>query len=485
MYLRRLTVTDFRSWTHAELDLEPGVTVLVGPNGVGKTNLVEAAGYLATFSSHRVATDAPLVRRGASAAIVRGVAVRDERELTIEVQITPGKANKARVNRAPVPRPREAAGIVRTVLFAPEDLALVRGDPGERRRFLDDLLVLRWPRYAGVRADYERVVRQRSALLKTARGAGGRGGRDDAALSTLDVWDGHLAHHGALLLAGRLALAAELADPVRTGYAELAPESAPVGLAYRSSVPEVASSDSPEALEDALAAALVEVRRQELDRGVCLVGPHRDDLELSLGDGPAKGYASHGESWSLALSLRLASFELLRSDLSSGSGAGSVGGSSDPILVLDDVFAELDSRRRGALAGWAARAEQVLVTAAVPDDVPSALRGAYFEVSPGMVRRDGSGGSGGGSAQAGGSGGSGGEAGRGAGGPGHAAGDRPSPGALSGLIAPGEDGLRSTELAHLPDTGGVDGVSVGGTEGPDSGAGVFAGDGASGEDRSL
>ncbi|HTK65531.1 MAG TPA: DNA replication/repair protein RecF [Pseudonocardia sp.] len=381
MYLRHLAVTDFRSWTSAELDLEPGVTVLVGPNGVGKTNLVEAAGYLATFSSHRVATDAPLVRRGASAAIVRGVAVRDERELSVEVQITPGKANKARVNRSPLPRPREAMGIVRTVLFAPEDLALVRGDPGERRRFLDELLVQRWPRYAGVRADYERVVRQRSALLKTARAAGD--------LRTLDVWDGHLAHHGALLLAGRLALAAELADPVRGGYAELAPESAPVGVTYRSSVPDVTAGDEVAALEDALAAALAGVRRQEVERGVCLVGPHRDDLELSLGDGPAKGYASHGESWSLALSLRLASFELLRADLASGSGAGSVGGSSDPILVLDDVFAELDSRRRGALAGWAARAEQVLVTAAVPDDVPSALRGAYFEVSPGQVSRGG------------------------------------------------------------------------------------------------
>jgi DNA replication and repair protein RecF len=229
-----------------------------------------------------------------------------------------------------------------------------------------------------VRADYERVVRQRSALLKTARAAGD--------LRTLDVWDGHLAHHGALLLAGRLSLAAELADPVRTGYAELAPESDPVGVAYRASVPDVSAADEVAGLEDALAAQLVAVRRQEVERGVCLVGPHRDDLELSLGAGPAKGYASHGESWSLALALRLASFELLRSDLASGSGSGSVGGSSDPILVLDDVFAELDSRRRGALAERAARAEQVLVTAAVPEDVPDALRGAYFEVRPGEVR---------------------------------------------------------------------------------------------------
>jgi DNA replication and repair protein RecF len=214
------------------------------------------------------------------------------------------------------------------------------------------------------------VVRQRSALLKTARAAGGRG----AELGTLDVWDGHLAAHGAELLAGRLRLAAELADPVAAGYAELAPESAPVGIAYRASVPDVSAKDSAAALEDALAAALVEARRSELERGVCLVGPHRDDLDLSLGDGPAKGYASHGESWSLALALRLASFELLRAD------------SSDPILILDDVFAELDTRRRGALAERAVRAEQVLVTAAVPADVPAALHGAWFDVGPGELR---------------------------------------------------------------------------------------------------
>lgn len=377
MYLRRLAVTDFRSWSSAELALEPGVTVLVGPNGVGKTNLVEAAGYLATFSSHRVASDAPLVRRGASAAVVRGVAVRDGRELSVEVQITPGKANRARVNRSPLPRAREALGIVRTVLFAPEDLALVRGDPGERRKFLDELLVSRSPRYAGVRADYERVVRQRSALLKTARVAGD--------LRTLDVWDGHLASHGARLLAGRLSLVAELADPVRRAYAELAPESVAVRIDYRASVPELSAADGPVALEDALAAQLASVRRQEIERGVCLVGPHRDDLELTLGDAPAKGYASHGESWSLALALRLASFDLLRADVS----GGGHGGGTDPILVLDDVFAELDTMRRAALARRAGEAEQVLVTAAVPHDVPDSLRGAWFEVSPGGLRERG------------------------------------------------------------------------------------------------
>lgn len=380
MYLSRLAVTDFRSWPSAELQLGPGVSVLVGPNGVGKTNLVEAIGYLATFGSHRVATDAPLIRRGAANAVVRGLAVRGGRELAVEVEITAGKANRARVNRAPLSRAREALGIVRSVLFAPEDLALVRGDPGERRRFMDELLVSRWPRFAGIRSDYERVVRQRSALLKTARAAGD--------LRTLDVWDGHLARHGAALLTGRLRLVAELGAPVREAYADVAPESVPVGLRYRCSVPEMSESDAVETdaaelektLELALLDEMTKVRRQEVDRGVCLVGPHRDDLELRLGEGPAKGYASHGESWSFALALRLGSFELLRTD------PGDVTGmSSDPILILDDVFAELDVRRRRALAERAQHAEQVLVTAAVLDDVPEKLRGTRFDVTSDQV----------------------------------------------------------------------------------------------------
>jgi DNA replication and repair protein RecF len=372
MHLSRLAVTDFRSWPSADLALEPGVSVLVGPNGVGKTNLMEALGYLSTFSSHRVATDAPLVRRGAERAVVRGLAVRDGRELSVEVEITPGKANRARVNRSVLPRARDALGIVRSVLFAPEDLALVRGDPGERRRFADELLVNRSPRFAGVRADYERVIRQRSALLKTARAA--RGG---AELCTLEAWDGHLARHGAALLAGRLRLVDELAGPVRDAYAEVAPESTPVALRYKASVPGAEVGMTEAELEAALLDELARVRGQELDRGVCLVGPHRDDLELLLGDGPAKGYASHGESWSLALALRLGSFELLRSD--------TLGDGSDPVLVLDDVFAELDVRRRRALAELAVRAEQVLVTAAVPEDVPEKLRGARFTVEHGVV----------------------------------------------------------------------------------------------------
>ncbi len=368
MYLRRLAVTDFRSWEEAELELEPGVTVLVGPNGVGKTNLVEAAGYLATLASHRVATDAPLIRRGAQRAVVRGQVVHRGRELGIELEIAAGRPNRARINRAPA-KPRDVLGILRTVLFAPEDLALVRGDPGERRRFLDDLLVARHPRFAGVRSDYDRVLRQRAALLKTARQ-----GRSD--LRTLDVWDGHLAAHGAQLLAGRLALVAALAPHAVAAFAEIAPTSAPIALAYRSSLGEEPGPDAdPADLQEALLAALGRVRAQEVERGVCLVGPHRDDLELVLGPGPAKGYASHGESWALALALRLASYRLLCAD------------DAEPVLVLDDVFAELDTARRRALVTVARQAEQVLVTAAVDEDVPAELAGTRLTVGGGRVGR--------------------------------------------------------------------------------------------------
>ena len=382
MYVRQLQVVDFRSWEQADLVFEPGVSVLVGQNGQGKTNLVEALGYVATLGSHRVATDTPLVRDGAQRAVVRTAVVHDGRELLVELEITPGKSNRARVNRGPVPRPRDVLGILRTVLFAPEDLALVRGDPGERRRFLDELLVLQAPRYAGVRTDYERVLRQRSALLKSA-GAARRGGRS-ADLSTLDVWDGHLAAHGAQLLAARLDLVADLAPHVAGAYADVAPESRPARIGYRSTlgdtlpegygVPGGERAD-PEVLQDALLAQLDRVRPQEVERGVCLVGPHRDELELELGALPAKGYASHGESWSFALALRLGGYQLLRAD------------GAEPVLVLDDVFAELDRRRRQQLAKVAGAAEQVVVTAAVPEDVPEELAGARYEVRDGQVDR--------------------------------------------------------------------------------------------------
>jgi DNA replication and repair protein RecF len=368
VYVRLLTLTDFRNYTEAELALDPGPSVLLGRNGEGKTNLVEAVGYVASLASHRVASDTPLVRRGADRAVVRAVVVQDSRELLVELEITPGKANRARLNRSPLTRVRDVLGALRAVLFAPEDLAIVRGDPSERRRFLDELLVARTPRYAGVRADYDRVLRQRNALLKTAAG-----GRRNADLSTLDVWDGHLAKHGAALLAGRIALVEALAPYVKDAYHDVSAGGGPAVATYTSALPDLVADR--DALESALLAALAESRPRELERGITLVGPHRDDMTLTIGDLPARGYASHGESWSLALALKLASYDLLRAD----------GG--EPVLLLDDVFAELDASRRDRLARRAAQATQVLVTAAVPEDVPAALAGVRFDVVAGAVHR--------------------------------------------------------------------------------------------------
>lgn len=359
MYVRHLGLTDYRSWAHVELELEPGRTVFVGPNGFGKTNLVEALWYCSTLGSHRVASDAPLIRAGAQRAIVSSIVVNEGRELAVDLEITSGRANKARLNRSPVRSPREILGVLRAVLFSPEDLALVRGDPGERRRYLDELATTRRPAIAGVRADYEKVVRQRTALLKTAAGARYRG--DRSVLDTLDVWDGHLAAHGAALIAARIALVEQLHPEVQKAYQLLAPSSRPAAIRYRSSVEAIANApglESVEFYEAALLDGLARRRDAELDRGVCLVGPHRDDLELWLGDQPAKGFASHGESWSMALALRLGAYELLRSD------------GVDPVLLLDDVFAELDTARRQALATVVGEAEQVLVTAAVGEDIP-------------------------------------------------------------------------------------------------------------------
>ncbi len=361
MYVRHLVLTDFRSWPRADLELGPGQTVFVAPNGYGKTNLVEALWYTATLGSHRVATDAPLIRTGADRAVISTIVANEGRELAVDLEITSGRANKARLNRSPVRSPREVLGVLRAVLFAPEDLALVRGDPGERRRYLDDVATTRRPRIAGVRADYDKVLRQRTALLKSAGAARYRG--DTGALETLDVWDGHLASHGAQLLSARVELVSQLAPEVEKAYQLLAPASRPASIRYRSGTDAVAEQASagtvdPAVYEAALLEELGRRRSSELERGVCLVGPHRDDLELRLGDQPAKGFASHGESWSMALGLRLGSYELLRTE------------GTDPVLLLDDVFAELDSARRQALAKVAASAEQVLVTAAVPDDLP-------------------------------------------------------------------------------------------------------------------
>ncbi|GLF96748.1 DNA replication/repair protein RecF [Streptomyces yaizuensis] len=384
MHVTHLSLADFRSYARVEVPLDPGVTSFVGANGQGKTNLVEAVGYLATLASHRVASDAPLVRAGAERAVIRAAVTQGERSQLVELELNPGRANRARINRSSQVRPRDVLGIVRTVLFAPEDLALVKGDPGDRRRFLDELITARSPRMAGVRSDYERVLKQRNTLLKSAALARRHGGtRSGADLSTLDIWDQHLARTGAELLARRLDLVATLLPLADKAYESLAPGGGPLALEYRSSAgpqaapetPGAPGACSPEELYEVLLAALGEARKQEIERGVTLVGPHRDELVLKLGELPAKGYASHGESWSYALALRLASYELLRSE------------GHEPVLVLDDVFAELDARRRERLAELVAPGEQVLVTAAVDDDVPAVLTGVRYSVSGGEVTR--------------------------------------------------------------------------------------------------
>lgn len=380
MFLSALSLTDFRSYEQVDLQLLAGRTTFLGSNGQGKTNLLEAICYLSTLGSHRVSGDAPLVRVGAERAIVRGAVVRDDRQITLEIELVPGKANRARINRSPVPRPRELLGVLRTVLFAPEDLAVVKGDPSGRRTFMDDLLVARAPRYAAVRADYDRVNKQRTTLLKTAgqaRRAGRRSGEGGGDLSTLDVWDEHLARAGGELLAGRLRLIEAVAPLVDAAYSQVSDRRGPVTAEYKASVSDLDDiGHDPAELSSALLGQLRALRPQEIERGVSLAGPHRDDLVLSIGELPARGYASQGESWSLALALRLASYELLRD--------GEYGG-GEPVLLLDDVFAELDASRRERLADLLAPAEQVLVTAAVAEDVPAGLRGHILSVGSGTV----------------------------------------------------------------------------------------------------
>ncbi|MFD3917920.1 DNA replication/repair protein RecF [Streptomyces sp. NPDC058595] len=377
MHVTHLSLADFRSYARIEVPLDPGVTAFVGANGQGKTNLVEAVGYLASLGSHRVSSDTPLVRMGAERAVIRAAVTQGERSQLIELELNPGRANRARINRSSQVRPRDVLGIVRTVLFAPEDLALVKGDPGERRRFLDELITARSPRMAGVRSDYDRVLKQRNTLLKSAAMARRHGGRG-MDLSTLDVWDQHLAQVGAELLARRLDLIETLQPLTDKAYEQLAPGGGPVALEYRSSSAGSESGEVPRSREELYARlmeALAGTRKQEIERGVTLVGPHRDELLLKLGQLPAKGYASHGESWSYALALRLASYDLLRAE------------GNEPVLVLDDVFAELDARRRERLAELVAPGEQVLVTAAVDDDVPGVLAGVRFTVADGTVER--------------------------------------------------------------------------------------------------
>ncbi|MCW2802023.1 MAG: recF [Propionibacteriaceae bacterium] len=378
MFVDHLQLADFRSYPGVDVAMSSGVTTFVGANGQGKTNLVEAVEYLSTLSSHRVASDLPLVRVGAERAIVRArvqAGLDDPRQLQLEVEITPGKANRARLNRSPLPRAREILGVLRTVVFSPEDLSIVKGDPSERRRFLDELLVARWPRLAGVRADYDRVLRQRNTLLKSLSGRSRSGAASADAASTLDVWDSHLAAAGSELLEARLTTLGHLVPHTGKAYADIAPTNNEASAEYKTGL-DLTAGTSREQLAQSLLESMRARRPEEIQRGVSLVGPHRDDITLALGTLPAKGYASHGESWSFALALKLGSFQLLRAD------------GVEPVLVLDDVFAELDATRRQRLAAGVVDAEQVLVTAAVGADVPELLRGRRFQVAAGEVTAD-------------------------------------------------------------------------------------------------
>ena len=368
MHVTHLGLVDFRSYTTVELDLPAGVTTFVGANGQGKTNLIEAIGYAASLRSHRVATDAPLVRQGAERAVVRVQADRGGREVVVELEITPGKANRARLNRSPVPRQRDVLGQVSRVLFAPEDLFLVKGDPGERRTYLDDLTVALAPRFDAVLSDLERVLRQRNSLLKSASALRGGGARSrSAAEATLTIWDDQLAALSAEVIRARAALVDRLSLPLSESYRAVAPgdRDPRARIEYVPGVPDVAGLGRDE-VEERVRAALLARRDEEFARGITLVGPHRDELSVTLHGMPVRGYASHGESWSMALALRLASYDIVRAEAGPG---------GEPVLILDDVFAELDADRRARLAGAVAGVEQVLITAAVPEDVPGVLRG--------------------------------------------------------------------------------------------------------------
>lgn len=364
MWVRSLEVVDFRSYAAADLRFDRGPVVLIGPNGRGKTNLVEAIGYTAGLDSHRASTDATLVRIGADRAVVRLTAVVADRDIRIELEINPGRSNRVRLNGAPLPRVRDVLGTFRCVTFAPEDLRLVKGDPADRRRFLDGVMVQAAPRYAGIRSDFDKVLRQRNALL---RSAGSLSPADLAA--SLSVWDERFLPLAADLTWGRLNAVRQLQEPVTAAYTAISPTRDDGVIAYDSGVPGIAGADSREQVVALLAEALAERRREELRRGVTLIGPHRDDVGITLNDMPAKTHASHGESWSLALALRLASFRVLHRI-----------GDEPPVLIMDDVFAELDEARRSRLVAAVGDADQLFVTAAVASDVPVELNGQRWEV---------------------------------------------------------------------------------------------------------
>lgn len=385
MRLSQLVLQNFRSYSAAELSLEPGPNVLLGFNGVGKTNIAEAVGYLSTLSSHRVSNDGPLIRHGESQAIIRAQAHRQSQSAFLEVEINPGRSNRARINRGSAVRATEILGILRSVLFAPEDLELIKGSPAVRRRLFDSSAVQLRPALGALRQEYEKVLRQRNALLKSIRYEGFTPTHE----STLEVWDQQLSHTGARLLRARLDMLIALRPQVTQAYHELSESVRTARMQYLSSVDgsltqdDDAASASPaepsdlesagtEELAGQLLLRLQEVRKSERERGVTLVGPHRDDVHFSLDSTPVKGYASHGETWSFALALRLASYRvMIEDDPTEG---------AEPILILDDVFAELDARRRRRLASVASAAQQLIVTAAVDEDVPQPLRANAYRV---------------------------------------------------------------------------------------------------------
>ncbi|GAA3024231.1 DNA replication/repair protein RecF [Gordonia defluvii] len=374
MFVRRLSLRDFRSWHHLDLELSAEPLILVGRNGFGKTNVLEALFYLTNLRSHRVSSDAAMVAEATDTARIAATVQNDGRELTVEVTLAGSGANRVTLNSRPVRRHRDVIGVLRSVMFAPEDLLLVKGEPADRRRFLDDLVTGLGPTAVAAKADYDRVLRQRAALLKTAGAAMRRGGTDaDSVISTLDVWDAQLAAFGAQVTAHRITMVNSALPHVQSAYSSIAPHSRPASIRYRSALGSEANDHggkplSVEQIEQYLLEALAQARSREIDRGVCLVGPHRDDLEISLDQKLAKGYASHGESWSLALALRLATVELIRAE------------GVEPVILLDDVFAELDAKRRVHLAQYTADAEQLLVTAAVPEDLPTGVGGRRLSV---------------------------------------------------------------------------------------------------------
>ena len=386
MFVKHLTLSHFRNHKNSELVFEKGVNLLVGPNGMGKTNVVEAIEYLSTLNSHRVAGYQPLIGKDGSQALIRIKVSHLDREVLVDLELNRENTNQLRINGSPTNRMRDVLGIVQTIVFAPEDLDIVKRDPSNRRSFIDQLVIQFAPRMAGVIADYERVLKQRNTLLKTARITKTSG----SALSTLDAWDESLIKYGVEMIQVRLEVLEKIAPHLKAAYAAIAVTNNNPSVLYKSSLLGNQVVDDFEdaelefleitkigEIENFYRAKLAAVRNKELERGITLVGPHRDDLVLLLGDLPAKGYASHGESWSYALALKLASAELLKAESKTG----------DPIIVLDDVFAELDSGRRDRLADLVSSNEQVFITAAVAEDVPSSLKATVFEVENGVVNR--------------------------------------------------------------------------------------------------